>query len=96
MPVDASWRRRQAFGRVVSSVGHGNNDDDKQDGVLYKNVVGTYLHGPLLPKNPQLADWLIAHALEQKYGKEVRLEPLDDTEEKAANDYVYHRFVKEN
>ena len=51
---------------------------------------------PLLPKNPQLADWLIAHALEQKYGKEVQLAPLDDTEEKAANDYVYHRFVKEN
>ena len=64
--------------------------------MVYKNVIGTYLHGPLLPKNPQLADWLIAHALEQKYGKEVRLEPLDDTEEKAANDYVYHRFVKEN
>ncbi|MFR7952560.1 MAG: hypothetical protein ACLU4P_03150 [Ruminococcus sp.] len=39
------------------------------------------LHGPLLPKNPQLADWLIAHALEQKYGKEIRLAPLDDTEE---------------
>ena len=66
------------------------------EGVVYKNVIGTYLHGPLLPKNPQLADWLIAHALEQKYGKEVRLVPLDDTEEKAANDYVYHRFVKEN
>ena len=48
--------------------------------MVYKNVIGTYLHGPLLPKNPQLADWLIAHALEQKYGKEVQLAPLDDTE----------------
>ena len=46
--------------------------------MVYKNVIGTYLHGPLLPKNPQLADWLIAHALEQKYGKEVQLAPLDD------------------
>ena len=54
------------------------------EGVVYKNVIGTYLHGPLLPKNPQLADWLIAHALEQKYGKEVRLAPLDDTEEKGS------------
>ena len=66
------------------------------EGVVYKNVIGTYLHGPLLPKNPQLADWLIAHALEKKYGKAVELAPLDDTEEKAANDYVYHRFVKES
>lgn len=76
--------------------GSGNDGKTGYEGVVYKNVIGTYLHGPLLPKNPQLADWLIAHALEQKYGKEVQLAPLDDTEEKAANDYVYHRFVKEN
>ena len=39
---------------------------------------------------------LIAHALEKKYGEKTELAPLDDTEEKEANDYVYHRFVKEN
>ena len=83
-----------ALGKVL--YGSGNDGKTGYEGVVYKNVIGTYLHGPLLPKNPQLADWLIAHALEQKYGKEVRLAPLDDTEEKAANDYVYHRFVKEN
>lgn len=82
------------LGKVL--YGSGNDGKTGYEGVVYKNVIGTYLHGPLLPKNPQLADWLIAHALEQKYGKEVRLAPLDDTEEKAANDYVYHRFVKEN
>lgn len=82
------------LGKVL--YGSGNDGKTGYEGVVYKNVIGTYLHGPLLPKNPQLADWLIAHALEQKYGKEIRLAPLDDTEEKAANAYVYHRFVKEN
>ena len=62
--------------------------------VGYKNVIGTYLNGPLLPKNPQLADWLIQHALERKYGKETELTPLDDSQEKEANDYIYHRFVR--
>lgn len=82
------------LGKVLS--GYGNDGQSGEEGVVYKNVIGTYLHGPLLPKNPQLADWLIAHALEKKYGKTIELAPLDDTEEKAANDYVYHRFVKEN
>ena len=74
--------------------GKGNDCQSGYEGVVYKNVIGTYLHGPLLPKNPQLADWLIRHALERKYGKEVELEPLDDSQEKEANDYIYHRFVK--
>ncbi|WP_418830742.1 MurT ligase domain-containing protein [Paraeggerthella sp.] len=86
----------QAFGRVVSSVGHGNNDDDKQDGVLYKNVVGTYLHGPLLAKNPQVADALLARALERRAARaEVpapSLAALDDTAEKAANEYLCKRL----
>ena len=53
----------EAFGDVASSTGHGNNDSDKRDGVRYKNVVGTYLHGPLLPKNPQVADALLILSL---------------------------------
>ena len=44
--------------------GTGNNGDDGFEGLIYKGVIGTYLHGPALPKNPELADWLIAHALE--------------------------------
>ena len=66
----------------------------EKGGVVYKNVIGTYLHGPLLPKNPQLADWLITQALRRKYGADLELEPLDDTQEKEANDYIYRRFVK--
>jgi CobQ-like glutamine amidotransferase family enzyme len=45
--------------------------------VLAGNVIGTYIHGPLLPKNPELADWLIGRALERRMGP-VELEPLDD------------------
>ena len=49
------------LGRVLR--GHGNNGRDDQEGVRRGNVIGTYLHGPLLPKNAWFADWLIAAAL---------------------------------
>jgi hypothetical protein len=57
-------------------------------------VIGTYLHGPLLPKNPQLADELILRALRKKYGEDTVLSPLDDREEREANEYVCKRFLK--
>nr|WP_321000730.1 glutamine amidotransferase [Blautia coccoides] len=80
----------EPFGKVL--YGNGYNGEDKAEGVLYKNVVGTYLHGPLLPKNPHICDHLIANALERKYGK-AELSPLDDSQEIEANQYIYHRFV---
>jgi len=64
--------------------GCGNNGEDKTEGAIYKNFLGTYLHGPLLPKNPQLADFLIRRALERRYG-EVRLESFDDSLENQAH-----------
>lgn len=79
------------FGKVV--FGHGNNEKDGVEGVLYKNIVGTYLHGPLLPKNPHVCDYLIKNALERKYGTS-ELEPLDDTQELEANRYIVERFTK--
>lgn len=81
----------QPLGRVL--FGHGNNEKDGAEGVLYKNVAGTYLHGPLLPKNPHICDYLIGNALERKYGRK-ELEPLDDTQEREANRYIVERFVK--
>ncbi len=71
--------------------GNGNNGTDETEGILYKNVVGTYLHGPLLPKNPHVCDYLIANALERKYGKRD-LSPLDDAQEIEANTYIVNRF----
>jgi CobQ-like glutamine amidotransferase family enzyme len=70
--------------------GFGNNGQDGQEGVLYRNVVGTYLHGPLLPKNPALCDFLLATALARKYGA-CELEPLNDAAELAAHDEMCQR-----
>jgi lipid II isoglutaminyl synthase (glutamine-hydrolysing) len=72
------------LGRVVE--GFGNNGEDGFEGVRRGNLFGTYLHGPLLPKNAWLADHLIALALERRYGERPPLEPLDDTLELAAHD----------
>ncbi len=66
----------EPLGRVVK--GHGNNGKDGHEGVRRGNLIGTYLHGPLLPKNAWLADLLIAQALERRYGARPSLEPLDD------------------
>jgi CobQ-like glutamine amidotransferase family enzyme len=68
----------QALGRVLR--GHGNSGDSGFEGVIREGVIGTYLHGPLLPKNAWFADWLVQRAL----GLET-LEPLDDALEDAAH-----------
>lgn len=57
--------------------GAGNNMEDGHEGAIYHNVIGSYLHGSLLPKNPAIADFLIAKAVERKYN--TMIEPLDDT-----------------
>jgi len=67
--------------------GYGNNGEDKTEGAVYKNTFGTYLHGPLLPKNPHFADHLIKLALEKKYNKKIELGVLGDELEWAAHDY---------
>ncbi len=71
------------LGRVLS--GHGNNGVDGHEGARRHNLLGTYLHGPLLPKNAWLADHLIALALGRRYGARPELEPLPDELEAAAH-----------
>jgi CobQ-like glutamine amidotransferase family enzyme len=56
----------QAFARTLK--GAGNNSKDANEGARYKNVIGTYLHGSILPKNPQLADFFIRTAVTKRYG----------------------------
>ena len=72
------------FGRVLS--GHGNNGVDGLEGVRRHNMIGTYLHGPLLPKNSSLADHLIELALARRTASRVELEPLGDEFERAAHE----------
>jgi lipid II isoglutaminyl synthase (glutamine-hydrolysing) len=72
------------LGRVIR--GFGNNGKDGQEGARRDNLIGTYLHGPLLPKNAWLADHLIALALARRYGSPPQLEPLDDSLERAAHE----------
>jgi CobQ-like glutamine amidotransferase family enzyme len=73
------------LGRVVAGHGYGNNGSDGFEGVWRDNMVGTYLHGPLLPKNAWLADHLIELALERRYGERPALEALPDELERAAH-----------
>ena len=73
----------EPLGTVLA--GFGNNGEDGTEGAHYKNVFGTYSHGPLLPKNPDFADLLIRTALERKYGA-AELAPLDDALERMAHD----------
>jgi len=72
--------------------GFGNNGEDGTEGAVYKNCLATYLHGPFLPKNPFVADWLIKTALEVKYQKAIQLEQLDDTLEWQAHNFVIKRY----
>ncbi len=82
--------RNQRLGNVTK--GFGNNGKDESEGIVYKNAFGTYLHGPILPKNPQLADLLLTKALEQKYGEKFRLEPLDDSIETKAREVILNKL----
>ena len=82
--------KKLSFAKVVK--GFGNNGEDKTEGIFYKNSFGTYLHGPILPKNPELADYLIKKALERKYGEKIKLKKIDNYWENKARDYVMDRL----
>lgn len=78
------------FAKVI--YGKGNNGEDKTEGVIYKNAVGSYMHGPILPKNPLLTDWFIKKALEIKYQKEIQLSGLEDSIEDKAHEAVIRHY----
>ena len=80
------------LGRVKS--GSGNNGKDGTEGAVVNNAYGTYLHGPLLPKNPSFADHLISLALDRRYGA-TPLAPLDDSAETIAHEYAIELARKE-
>jgi hypothetical protein len=79
------------LGRVL--VGCGNNGEDGTEGARYRNVFCSYLHGPLLPKNPRLVDYLISLALARR-GLPADLASLDDSLENAAAEVMLRRLLK--
>lgn len=72
------------LGRVVA--GGGNNGEDGGEGAIYRKVYATYLHGPVLPKNPWFTDHLIWQGLRHRYGEVQRLPPLADGAEQRAHE----------
>jgi CobQ-like glutamine amidotransferase family enzyme len=80
----------QPLGRTV--IGAGNNGEDGTEGAVYKAAIGCYLHGSLLPKNPWLADRLLAQALRHRDGNAAPLMPLDDRFEEEAHRAVEGRI----
>ncbi len=82
----------EPLGKV--KIGFGNNGNDGTEGAIYKNSFGTYLHGPILPKNPHFADLLIKRSLEKKYDKTINLSPLDDSLELQAHETILRKFNK--
>ncbi len=82
--------KMKPLARVIK--GFGNNGEDGYEGAVYKNAIGSYFHGPLLPKNPHVADWLIQRALDirYKYKNMVSLPPPNDRLELLAHCYAEH------
>ena len=86
-----TFHNYQALGTV--KIGYGNNRQDNLEGMIYKNFIGTYLHGSLLPKNPQLADYIILKALQKKYDID-KLIQLNDIVEFKAHENMKKRLIE--
>ncbi len=78
------------LGKVL--YGHGNEHQSQFEGFANEQVIATYMHGPLLPKNPAVADTVILRALKKNYGN-VTLEPLDDVLENKAREVMLDRLL---
>ena len=83
-----------SFGQVI--VGNGNKFGDTEEGFFLENVIATYLHGPLLSKNPDLTDFIIKYCLDKKYNQNINLEPLDDTFENLCREQLLNKFCSSN
>lgn len=83
-----------SFGKVL--FGNGNRFADTEEGFFQTNVIATYLHGPLLSKNPLLCDYIIKYCLDRKYNENISLETLDDEFENLCRKQLLDRFLGEN
>ena len=88
-----TWLGPEVAPLAKVKVGFGNNGEDGTEGAHYKNVFGSYSHGPLLPKNPEFCDMLLRTAIERRYGCSD-LAPLEDGAELAAHQAMLSRLAK--
>jgi CobQ-like glutamine amidotransferase family enzyme len=82
----------RSLGRVLA--GHGDNGEDGWGGAIYRNTIGCYLHGSLLPKNPQLTDHMISLAMRRRYGPDIAIAKLDATLELRAQETMISRLLR--
>ena len=82
---------QKPFGKVL--FGNGNKFGDTEEGYFDKNVIATYLHGPLLSKNPELTDYIIKYCLDRKYNEDIVLDVLDDNFEELCRKQLLDRFL---
>lgn len=73
--------------------GNGNKFGDSKEGFMQENIIATYLHGPLLSKNPELTDYIIKYCLDRKYSENATLEPLNDDFENKCREQLLDRFL---
>lgn len=83
-----------SFGKVL--FGNGNKFGDTEEGYFQSNVIATYLHGPLLSKNPELTDYIIKYCLNRKYDENFILEPLNDEFENLCRKQLLNKFLNIN
>lgn len=81
-----------SFGNVL--FGNGNKFGDSEEGFFENNVIATYLHGPLLSKNPELCDFIIKYCLDRKYNENIELVPLNDEFENLCREQLLNRFLE--
>ena len=83
----------KTFGRVIQGIG--NAETGGQEGGIYKNVYGCYMHGSFLPKNPEFTDMLLQKALNNKYDNKTHLLELDDYIEKLVRERIIKKYIQE-
>jgi hypothetical protein len=81
------------FGKVI--FGNGNKFGSETEGYAEKNVIATYLHGPLLSKNPVLADHILSYCLSRQLGCKAELAPLNDELEQKCREVMFERLLSE-
>ena len=79
------------FAKVIRGFGNNDTDHPRNEGCVEGNILGTYLHGSLLPKNPALTDWFIATAMTQKM-PQFKLKPVVSAWEERAFDQAKSRL----